>query len=119
MTLTAQQQPRRNKANKMNTTRTTAPGSKARTTSKTTAAERKARNARNCKAIIAANEKLAADKRARRTARDAKLAAIAEKHCGFETLETRNSDSDDFRDVAVWSLKDALEAAYAAGAASK
>ena len=43
------------------------------------------------------------------------LAAIAHEKLGFTTLETRNSDSLDFRDVAVWSVKDALEAAYRAG----
>lgn len=44
---------------------------------------------------------------------------IAEKILGLETLETRNSDSLDFSDQSVWSLKKALEAAYEAGAASK
>lgn len=34
---------------------------------------------------------------------------------GFETLETRKSDSLDFHDVAVWTLRDALLAAYEAG----
>lgn len=43
------------------------------------------------------------------------LADIAREKLGFETLETRRSDSLDFRDVAVWSVKDALEAAYRAG----
>jgi hypothetical protein len=33
----------------------------------------------------------------------------------IETLETQNSDRSDFHDVAVWSIKSALEAAYAAG----
>jgi hypothetical protein len=33
----------------------------------------------------------------------------------IETLETRNSDSLDFYDVAVWSLKKALQEAYEAG----
>ena len=46
---------------------------------------------------------------------DELLAAIAYEKLGFTTLETRNSDSLDFRDVAVWSVKDALEAAYRAG----
>lgn len=46
---------------------------------------------------------------------DELLAAIAREKLGFTTLETRNSDSLDFRDVAVWSVKDALEAAYRAG----
>ncbi|MFP2963771.1 hypothetical protein NVS55_08115 [Myxococcus stipitatus] len=46
------------------------------------------------------------------------LAAIAREKLGFETLDTRHSDSLDFRDVAVWSVKDALEAAYRAGLAA-
>ena len=44
------------------------------------------------------------------------LTLIAQKHLGIETLETRNSDSLDFHDTAVWCIKDALEAAYRAGA---
>jgi hypothetical protein len=43
------------------------------------------------------------------------LASIAREKLGFETLETRRSDALDFRNVAVWSVKDALEAAYRAG----
>jgi hypothetical protein len=39
---------------------------------------------------------------------DAHLEEIARKHLDFETLATRNSDSLDFHDVAVWSLKAAL-----------
>ena len=34
---------------------------------------------------------------------------------GFETLETRKSDSLDFREIAVWSMREALEAAYRLG----
>ena len=44
------------------------------------------------------------------------LTLIAQKHLGIETLETRNSDSLDFHDTAVWCIKDALEAACRAGA---
>jgi hypothetical protein len=44
------------------------------------------------------------------------LAQIAQTHLGIQTLETRNSDSLDFHDVAVWSLREALAAAYKAGA---
>ncbi len=33
----------------------------------------------------------------------------------LETLETRWSDSLDFHDLAVWSIKAALETAYQAG----
>lgn len=44
---------------------------------------------------------------------------IAAEFLNFETLETRSSDSLDFKDVAVWSVKDALEAAYKAGQAAK
>ncbi len=48
-------------------------------------------------------------------ARDALLLAIAREHFDVETLETRNSDSLDFHDVAVWSMRAALEAAFEAG----
>jgi hypothetical protein len=40
---------------------------------------------------------------------------IAAKHLHIETLETRRSDSLDFHEVAVWSVKAALAAAYDAG----
>ena len=40
---------------------------------------------------------------------------IARDILGLETLETRKRDSLDFHDLAVWSIKEALEAAYAAG----
>jgi hypothetical protein len=43
------------------------------------------------------------------------LTKIANEHLNIETLEARNSDSLDFHDVSVWSVKDALEAAYLAG----
>lgn len=45
------------------------------------------------------------------------LAQIAKEHLFIETLEAQNSDRLDFHDVAVWSIKSALEAAYAAGIA--
>ena len=50
---------------------------------------------------------------------DTLLADIAQKHLGIETLETRKSDSLDFHEVAVWNLKEALEAAYRAGQESR
>ena len=40
---------------------------------------------------------------------------IAKKKLGLDTLETRNSDSLDFRELPVWQLKEALEAAFEAG----
>ena len=46
------------------------------------------------------------------------LMEIAAKHFHIETLETRNSDGLDFHDVAVWSIRAALEAAFAAGQAA-
>ena len=46
------------------------------------------------------------------------LLEIAAKHFRPETLETRNSDGLDFHDVAVWSIRAALEAAFAAGQAT-
>ena len=50
---------------------------------------------------------------------DKLLTQIAKQHLGIETLEACNSDSLDFHDVAVWSLHDALRAAYEAGAQQK
>ena len=50
---------------------------------------------------------------------DQLLTDIAKKHLNIETLETRNSDSLDFHDVAVWCLKDALQEAYEAGLSKK
>lgn len=47
--------------------------------------------------------------------RDAVLAVIAKATMGFETLDTRRNDSMDFRDVAVWSAKEALERSFVAG----
>lgn len=43
------------------------------------------------------------------------LTQIAHQHLDVETLETRRSDRLDFHDLAVWSIKAALEAAYQAG----
>lgn len=43
---------------------------------------------------------------------------IAQQYLGIETLETRNRDGLDFHDVAVWKVREALEAAYAAGQAA-
>jgi len=49
------------------------------------------------------------------SAPEALLAELALQHLGIETLATRNSDSLDFHDVAVWAIRDALEAAWQAG----
>ena len=49
------------------------------------------------------------------TPKDRILAQIAKDELHLETLETRKSDSLDFHDCAVWSIKAALEAAYEAG----
>ena len=46
---------------------------------------------------------------------DTILTLIAQKHLGIETLQTRNADSLDFHDTAVWCIRDALEAAFRAG----
>ena len=48
-------------------------------------------------------------------ARYAMLLEIAERHLFLETLETRNSDSLDFHDSAVWAIRSALDAAFEAG----
>lgn len=44
-----------------------------------------------------------------------KLEEIAKRILRVETLETRKSDSLDFYDTAVWSMKEALEEAFMAG----
>ena len=50
---------------------------------------------------------------------EALLLEIAAKHFHtVATLETRNSDRLDFHDVAVWAIRAALEAAFAAGVAA-
>jgi hypothetical protein len=46
------------------------------------------------------------------------LERIAHEILDLDTLATRNSDCLDFHDVAVWNIKAALEAAYAAGEAA-
>jgi hypothetical protein len=55
------------------------------------------------------------DKNKRMNKIDTLLTLIAQKTLGIETLETRKSDRLDFHDVAVWCLRDALEAAFKAG----
>ena len=40
---------------------------------------------------------------------------IAKEHLHLETLDTRKSDSLDFKEQSVWGIKAALEAAYKAG----
>lgn len=47
--------------------------------------------------------------------KDELFTTIAKQHLGIETLATRNSDSLDFHDVAVWKLKAMMDAAYQAG----
>lgn len=49
---------------------------------------------------------------------DELVASIAKEKLRIDTLETRNSDSLDFHEVAVWSVRDALLAAYQAGMTS-
>ncbi|EHJ56195.1 hypothetical protein VYH81_03910 [Streptococcus anginosus] len=43
------------------------------------------------------------------------LFGIIYKNFGRSDLETRHSDNEDFLDIAVWTLKTALEEAYKAG----
>lgn len=49
------------------------------------------------------------------TAREDAIMRIAREALGLETLEARRMDGLDFHDLAVWSIKDALERAYEAG----
>jgi hypothetical protein len=48
-------------------------------------------------------------------AMDEAVERIGQEVLGLETLNTRNSDSLDFSDQAVWTLRAALKAAYKAG----
>lgn len=47
------------------------------------------------------------------------LEQIVKQYLNVPTLERRNTDSLDFHEVSVWSLKAALEAAYQAGLENK
>jgi hypothetical protein len=47
--------------------------------------------------------------------RAALILEIARRRFFLETLETRNSDSLDFHDVAIWAIRDALTEAFEAG----
>ena len=49
---------------------------------------------------------------------EARRLEIAAKHFRQETLELRTSDRLDFHDGAVWSIRAAQEAAFAAGQAA-
>jgi len=46
---------------------------------------------------------------------NSELLKIAKTILDLETLETRNSDHLDFKEHAVWSIKEALEKAYKKG----
>lgn len=48
-----------------------------------------------------------------------KLEKIAQDELNIETLSIRHSDSYDFHEVSVWSLKEALIKAYELGKQSK
>jgi hypothetical protein len=45
------------------------------------------------------------------------ITALARK-LGFETLRSRNRDDLDFREVAVWAIRESLSEAFHAGARS-
>lgn len=44
---------------------------------------------------------------------------IARRHLGLPTLDARGSDDLDFSEQAVWRIREALKAAYEAGAAAE
>ena len=52
------------------------------------------------------------------TVPDEILEQIAREHLAIPTLATRRADRLDFHDTAVWQLREALAAAYRAGAES-
>ena len=47
--------------------------------------------------------------------KDATINEIAQRVLRIDTLQTRKSDSLVFHEVSVWTLKEALEAAFEAG----
>jgi hypothetical protein len=49
---------------------------------------------------------------------DPTLELIAKRCLGVDTLETRKSDALDFREYAIWQIREALEAAFATGVAA-
>ena len=51
--------------------------------------------------------------------RDQELTRIAMKFLDLDTLETRGSGDQDFREHAVWCIEMALQAAYEAGRNAK
>ena len=51
--------------------------------------------------------------------RDDAVEAIARKDLGIDSLESRKSDDLDFNEHAVWEIRKALNAAYAAGKAAR
>lgn len=48
-------------------------------------------------------------------AAQAEIENIARTVLSLETLDTRHGDSLDFHEMAVWSIREALEAAYLSG----
>jgi len=54
-----------------------------------------------------------------KTSKDKAIEKIARKILAIQDLKTRNRDALDFHEVGVWSLRDALDAAYEAGKASR
>jgi len=53
------------------------------------------------------------------TTKQTAIEDIARRILRIETIETRNSDALDFHDLAIWNIREALEAAYEAGMARK
>jgi hypothetical protein len=51
--------------------------------------------------------------------KEAAIQAIATSILHLETLEERRRDSLDFHELSIWSIRDALDAAYEAGRKAK
>ncbi len=47
--------------------------------------------------------------------RDEEIEGIVRRILKLDTLETRNSDALDFHEIAIWTIREALDAAYEAG----
>jgi hypothetical protein len=51
--------------------------------------------------------------------KNAAIEEIARRIMNIETLEERKLDGQDFHDLAVWTIREALEAAFEAGRSSQ
>jgi len=69
--------------------------------------------------MITEEQHNAAIQEGRKARRDAAIERVAYVQLGIDTLDIQNSDQLDFHTLAVWTITQALEAAYEAGRESQ